>query len=87
MVCPGANAKGLKPPSRDGYSFVSLLLATSVAAFQLAVAFFASKAHKKTRRLPLQISTLSNLLIYLFFSLGLLFVLVKVRLAVVGQDH
>jgi len=87
MVCPGASAKGLKTPDRSNYTFVSLLLATSVAAFQLIVAFFASKAHKKTRNLPLLISTLSNLLIYLFFSLGLLFVLVKVRLAVIGQHH
>ena len=81
MVCPKGEAKGLVMNNND-VNFKRFMLATCVAGFQLITAFVAAKMQKMTRKLPLIKSTICNVLVYLFFSLGLLYVIVKVRLEV-----
>jgi len=81
LVCPKAGAKGLVINTND-VNFKRFMLATCVAAFQLITAFVAAKMQKMTRKFPLIKSTICNVLVYLFFSLGLLYVIVKVRIQV-----
>jgi len=81
MVCPKGDSKGLIRNSNE-ISLGSFMLAAFVAGFQLITAFICTKASKIIRKLPLVAYTLANVLIYLFFGLGLLYVIIKVRLEV-----
>jgi membrane-associated phospholipid phosphatase len=81
MVCPKGDSKGLIANSNP-ISVGSFLLAACVAGFQLITAFVCTKTSKIIRKLPIVAYTLANVLVYLFFGLGLLYVIIKVRLEV-----